>query len=410
MGRSEERERPHVDTGEGKTDLPGSVKEKENKKGRDLGNDRITRLFRIDRMLSETKVPLTLDTIYTRLCAATNIHTVSRRTVGMDLEFMLTISSDEGFRLSVDDSGKTFRYWIEEGHSLFRRDFTREQAHSLCELVRTISSYDSLAESRLVENLDKVLESTEMGSCTRTIVDMGVKRYGDNELYHKIYHAIAGRHVIKLEYRRMSELGEKGAVRSILFQPCLIRHYAGRWTVIGVARTDGFICKFYFVQIVSVTLTDEHYGKNLEVRLTRHFESVIGTSSPRSLCVKDKEEAQRLSEIETKTEVVVAAHPGWGNYLQSFPLHESQKELARPESVIYRNKFAHLPGEARIFSFKVYVNQEVEAELMRWMDRIEVLAPASLREAMRVRVARLAAMYGNVAPVESGIQERVRGV
>lgn len=383
---------------------------KGNREGRGLGNDRITRLFRIDRMLSETKVPLTLDVIYTRLCAATNINTVSRRTVGMDLEFLLTISTDEGFRLSVDDSGKSFRYWIEEGHSLFRRDFTREQAHSLCELVRTISSYDSLAESRLVENLDKVLESTEMGATTRTIVDMGVKRYGDNELYHKIYHAIADRHVIKLEYRRMSELGAKGAVRSIMFQPCLIRHYAGRWTVIGVDRSDGFICKFYFVQIVSVTLTDEHYGKNLDVRLTRHFESVIGTSSPRSLCVNDKEEAQRLSEIETKTEVVVAAYPGWGNHLESFPIHESQRELTPSESGIYRNKYAHLPGEARIFSLKVYVNAEVEAELMRWMERIEVLAPASLRESIGARVARLAAMYGNGAAVEPGIREQVKGV
>lgn len=54
--------------------------------------------------------------------------------------------------------------------------------------------------------------------------------------------------------------------------------------------------------------------------------------------------------------------------------------------------------------FKVYVNTELESELMRWMDRVEVLAPASLRASLAERAARLADRYATAA------RESLRGV
>ncbi len=374
-----------------------------------LGNERLARIFRIDRMLSETKKPMTVAAICERLEADKSFKSVTSRTVIDDLNFLLSLGNLNGFELSVDDSEKSFKYWIEEGHSLFRRDFTREQAHSLRELVNAIASYDALAELELVDNLNDVLERTEMGAKTRTIVDLGVSAFGNSELFHTLYHAIANRHVVKLEYRRMNELGMQGTVRSIMFQPCLIRQYAGRWTVIGADSSDGFICKFYFVQIVSAELTEKHYSETLDIRLKGHFKSVIGTSSPRSLCVFGAEKAVRESlsqsmEGERLEEIVVAAYPGWGNHLESFPLHGSQSELTATEAEQYRRRFAHLPEESRIFSFKVYVNTELESELMRWMDRVEVLAPASLRASLAERAARLADRYAAAA------RESLRGV
>lgn len=374
-----------------------------------LGNERLARIFRIDRMLSETKVPMTVAAICERLDADKSFKSVTPRAIIDDLNFLLSLGNLNGFELCVDNSGKSYKYWIEEGHSLFRRDFTREQAHSLRELVNAISSYDALAELELVEDLNHVLERTEMGAKTRTIVDLGVSAFGNSELFHTLYHAIAGRHVVKLEYRRMNELGVQGTVRSIMFQPCLIRLYAGRWTVIGADSSDGFICKFYFVQIISAKLTDNHYSETLDIRLKGHFKSVIGTSSPRSLCVFGGEKAMRESlsqnkEGERLEEIVVAAYPGWGNHLASFPLHGSQRELTPTEAEQYRRRFAHLPEESRIFSFKVYVNTELESELMRWMDRVEVLAPASLRSSLAERAARLADRYAAAA------RESLRGV
>lgn len=355
-----------------------------------MGNERLLRLYLLDRYLSETLTPKTVDEILDYLDHAGDLRKISKRTLYEDLRFLETFPGGiVGLKISDE---KPRRYRIVHGESLFRRPLRQNEAHLLRELLDIVGSFDGLERIGAGGELDSMYKAIRLSAPTRRIVDTGIRPHENKNLFARLYKAIADRTVIRMYYRPMTEIDTAGELRTLDFRPYRLKHHDGRWVLLGAADSDGFVCKFYFDQIDRFEpLRDtrgivRHYTLTEAERVAHHFDDAVGLSVPN---------ASGSGNSSAPVEVIVGALPPLCNHVACFPLHASQDELDSdsPLAGELRAEFPELPDNVRFFFFTAYDTPELHRALIARTDALIVLRPASVRLAVADSLQRLASLY-----------------
>ena len=229
---------------------------------RDAGNDRIMRLYLIDRFLCDSSTGRTASEIVSYLNSTGRVKRVTKRTVYNDLAF-LEYFPDTRVSLIYDapDPKGARRYRMERGGGLFRRAFRENEIHLLREMLDTIGSfggYDLFGDG---SELKPIYEMARLTAKTRKIVDLGITPPDDPALFRRVYKIIADRNIIELRYlpsahpspsvkpdkRPVTSLNHAEII-SVTFHPYLLRHTAGDWVIFGLVKDTG--------KIISVPLQD----------------------------------------------------------------------------------------------------------------------------------------------------------
>lgn len=355
-----------------------------------MGNERLLRLYLLDRYLSETLTPKTAEEILDYLTHAGELREISKRTLYEDLRFLETFPGGAvGLKITNE---KPRRYRIEYGESLFRRPLRQNEAHLLRELLDIVGSFDGLERIGAGGELDSMYKAVRLSAPTRRIVDTGIRPHENKNLFARLYKAIADRMVISLRYRPMAEIDTDSEVRILEFRPYRLKHHDGRWVVLGAADNDGFICKFYFDQIAGFEPVRDtrgivrHYTLMEAEGVAHHFDDAVGLSVPQASC-----SGKSIAPVE----VIVAALPPLCNHVASFPLHPSQDELDSdsPLAGELRAEFPELPDNVRFFFFTAYDTPELHRALIARTNALIVLRPASVRMSVADSLQRLASLY-----------------
>lgn len=206
------------------------------------------------------------------------------------------------------------------------------------------------------------------------------------EIFNPLADAIASRTVIRLKYRRVSEL-DSDIIREIRFAPLKLQNFTGRWRLIGVCVADGFIASFYLEQILGIESTLDNYPQSLMKRIEGLYDDVVGCSVPRHLLVARPEDAI-TPEVE---DVVLWVPSSTAHYLRNFPLNESQDELF-PEAVAELASRYEISEEGCIFVLSAYITEPLIREILS-LDFAIVLEPHSLRLRIKERLDRTLSYY-----------------
>ncbi|MDF7816781.1 WYL domain-containing protein [Runella sp. MFBS21] len=173
----------------------------------------------------------------------------------------------------------------------------------------------------------------------------------------KLWEALRAQRVISFRYSAYAQTTTP--VQTRLIEPGLLFEYKNRWYLDGWDINKKEVRTFGLDRMTLLQLTDKYISQNRSHEYRAMRRHVIGVNS-----APDNEPVRvvlRLTALQA-------------NYLQSLPLHPSQRTLPQtsPDYVD--------------FELRVVLNKELEIEILGMGEAVEVLEPAELRETIRKRI------------------------
>lgn len=349
---------------------------------------RFMRLYNIDNILTKASTGVPISDIHKEL--SRKGYTESARTIYEDVAVLKTLSGQSGYELEwVEHNGIQY-FNVDPAKRLFRSNFTEDEIVDLQPLIELIGNIIGLEHTN---NLNRLFSIVEHSSKRQRIVDLGIKAYRDTELFNRLYDAIKECRIIELHYHPFNELNMDIEPKCIDFHPYLIKHYNGRWAIIGAVASDGYICKFYLDQVVDIENTKgkkQFFDDAERSRVEHIYDHVVGIDAPRQLCV-----AGEASDIRPPERIILASKKNQGNSVARFTLHPSQTELEQTSNEVAQLRAEHpeLSEDAQFFAIDCYLNHDLERALMARSEDIIVLSPRALRDNVAQHLSEVEALY-----------------
>lgn len=176
-----------------------------------------------------------------------------------------------------------------------------------------------------------------------------------------IISAMQENRIISIEYKKYGRM----EAETLTVEPYAIKEYQKRWYLLGFCQERGDHRVYALDRITSIKATswtfrmpedydiDELYSQTIGIYLDRETEPVF---------------------------VYLRASEKEANYLRDLPLHSSQVETGRENGRV-------------TFRMHVIPNEDLMMELKRLGKEIEVISPASVREALAKELREAAAQY-----------------
>lgn len=174
-----------------------------------------------------------------------------------------------------------------------------------------------------------------------------------NEHLGPLLEAIRKRKVVDLIYRKFSDDQDK----SYLIHPYLLKEYRNRWYLIALEGKSASIRTFGLERIEKCTLQKESFRIDENFRADLFFEHSIG--------ITEKQ--------EEPSEVILAFDLIPGKYLQTQPIHSSQKLINED-------------GKEIQIALKVLLTPELFTFILGYGNQVRVLKPASLKKEITKRL------------------------
>lgn len=284
--------------------------------------------------------------------------TVSRRTILEDIKFMKSAAGYDAPIISIADGKKVYYRYEEDDYSILKKPLTEKEKQALSEVLNSISRIKNLpglgggmdtVQTKIYSVLDITKDERKIISFQENEFLVGVENL--SPLYQHISH----KNTLKIEYR--SFRSDKNIF--ILLSPQFLKQYNNRWFLFGENHEKEVIQNLALDRIKSITITKEPY-REAKIDYDEYFDDIIGVTD----IVTNK-------PITVKIEVSEESLP----YIKTKPLHGSQK----------------ITGN--ILTLHVKHNYELETLLLSYGERIKVLEPENLVEALKERIKKQFALY-----------------
>jgi predicted DNA-binding transcriptional regulator YafY len=160
-----------------------------------------------------------------------------------------------------------------------------------------------------------------------------------------------------------------GKETTVVIHPYHVKQYNNRWFLFGLEQTPfgDRIANRPLDRIVKFSLANVPFIPNTTIDFTTYFDDVVGVSIPED-CVG-------------KETVVLKFNPERFPYAVSKPIHHTQKILSEDDCIL---------------QIEVRPNKELESVIFSYFPHVEVLAPASLREEFKEKIANNLKKYSTV--------------
>ena len=178
------------------------------------------------------------------------------------------------------------------------------------------------------------------------------------EHIHGIIHAIQNLYVLKFTHQKHWE--DFSTQRDV--KPIAIKESQQRWYLVALDKKDDTVKTFGLDRISNLKITDTKF-KPISYNVEREFQHAFG--------VETYARAQK---------VVLQFSWQQGNYIKTFPLHESQSILEENEDII-------------ILEINIHTTNDIIMELLKYGSDVEVLEPQSLIATMKERIEQMTNLY-----------------
>lgn len=263
------------------------------------------------------------------------------------------------------------RQWISTGLSNgqeFDRNTFRHHLDSIEDIFGIVINYSgsgySIADANAVntqslqeflvshvQNIDFCTKFHDLGSKLQTEDIPGGAQYLDD-----IGTALSDNRRLRIEHRKFIDDNSK----SLTVEPYCIKTKDRRWYLLARNAQTAEMRTYALDRILKLELTDSRFNPSSSVDLAKYYSNCIGVyaddSTLSDVCIK-------VSSLQAK-------------YLRTLPLHPTQKET-----------------EPCVFKYHVDVTPDLVNEILRMGSNATVLAPESLRSAVREEIVKMLDNY-----------------
>ena len=242
---------------------------------------------------------------------------------------------------------RTFQRDIIEIRSLYNVDIQNDRSSN----VYFISEdEDPDLNNRLMEAFDFISTLKTSEDLSQYIYFEKRKPIGTNHFYG-LLHAVRNRLIIDLSHRKF----EFDEPKKRLVEPYGLKESKGRWYLLAKEVGKDMVKTFGLDRIVDFEITKRHFSPAEEYHANKAFDHCFGVIN--------------LSDVDPQ-EIVLSFDPFQGNYIKSYPLHESQTVLVDNEK------------ELRIRLFLI-VTGDLVMEILSYAENVKVISPKSLINEVR---------------------------
>lgn len=296
---------------------------------------------------------------------------VSRRCIEKDLNTLECSPYNAAIERWWYDGKKCIRY-EEEGFSIFTKKLSEDEENLLSEVLNTIGQFDGINNFEWLDGLKKRLDIKEH----RRIIQFDSNPYfKGNNLIGSLFTAISNKQVITLTYHTF----RSQEAREITVYPYLLKEYNNRWFLIASLENKA-IRNFALDRIVGFEPKPSIQYIEPDEDLESRFEDIVGVT---------------LHSDKEPEDILLWANNEGFPYIQTKPLHGSQRDVKGEEEKRVRKEYPALQG-GRFFKLQCILNYELEQLFMSKMDQLVVLKPAILTDSLRKRIEKLHSIYSGL--------------
>lgn len=280
---------------------------------------------------------------------------ISRRQVLVDIDF---IESEAGWGALIErikDGRRVYYRYEDPEYTINNQPITDEEMAKLRETMLMLNRFKGLPQFEWMESLLTNLEDKfHLQGATDSVISMDGNAYASGiEHLSPLFNAILNKTPLLIDYETFD-----GTSYHWEIHPYHIKQYNNRWFLIGL-NNDEYqnITNLALDRIVRFEQATTPFIENTSIEdFDDYFYDIVGVSFP----------------LEGKVEKVLLQFSTHRfPYVVSKPIHGSQKTISPKEGLI---------------SLDVIPNRELESIILSFGDDVEVLAPASLRDAIALKI------------------------
>lgn len=178
------------------------------------------------------------------------------------------------------------------------------------------------------------------------------------EHIHGIIHAIQNLYIIQFTHQKHWD--DFNTQREVY--PIAVKESQQRWYLIAFDKKDSKIKTFGLDRIFNLKITDTKF-KPIQYNVEKEFKNAFGIET--------------YSKVE---KIVLEFSNQQGNYIKTFPLHESQRIIEENEDII-------------ILEINIHTTNDIIMELLKYGANVKVLSPISLQNEMKKRISEMSNLY-----------------
>ncbi|MEA4967014.1 MAG: WYL domain-containing protein [Bacteroidaceae bacterium] len=274
---------------------------------------------------------------------------VKRRQIFDDIIFM---ESDQGWSIPLErikEGRRVYYRYSDKSFSIKNLGLNQYEAEQLKETLLVLSRFNGLPQFDWIEEMKiRLMDTFKLKGEVTNIVGFDQNPYlkGLN-FFTDIFNSIHNQICLKIIYKGFKQLEPI----EIELHPWYLKQYNNRWFLFGLNEKYKNISNLALDRIISIQASKVSYVKNNDFNFSEYFEDVIGVTVKSNAVVE---------------KVIIKASAIIWPYIESKPIHGSQKIISKTESDYY-------------LEFNLQVNYELISMIISYMDTIEVIEPLSLR-------------------------------
>lgn len=178
------------------------------------------------------------------------------------------------------------------------------------------------------------------------------------EHIHGIIHAIQNLYILKFTHKKHWE--DFTTQREV--KPVAVKESQHRWYLVALDKKDNVVKTFGLDRISDLKITDAKF-KPFAYNVEKEYQHAFG--------VETYEAVQKIVlEFSTKQ----------GNYVKSFPLHQSQRILEEN-------------GETVLLEIQIHATHDIMMELLKYGSNVKVIEPINLQNEMKHKISEMTKLY-----------------
>lgn len=178
------------------------------------------------------------------------------------------------------------------------------------------------------------------------------------EHIHGIIHAIQNRYI--LEFTHQSHYDDLSTQRMVY--PIAVKESQQRWYLVALDKKNDIVKTFGLDRISQLKITDSKF-KSFSYDVEKEFKHAFGVET---YCPVER--------------VVLQFSDKQGNYIKTFPLHESQHVIEETKETV-------------ILEIYIHTTPDIVMELLKYGSNVKVLEPESLIVTMKERIMQMEDLY-----------------
>ncbi|MFH6936012.1 helix-turn-helix transcriptional regulator [Flavobacterium sp. FlaQc-30] len=184
------------------------------------------------------------------------------------------------------------------------------------------------------------------------------RKSSGTENIHGIIHAIQNLYITKFTHQKHWD--DFSTNREVY--PIAIKESHQRWYLIALDKKDNKVKTFGLDRISNLNITDTKF-KPIKYNVEKEFQHAFGveTYSPAEKVVLEFVNKQ-------------------GNYIKTFPLHESQKIIKENDDTL-------------LIEIYIHTTNDIVMELLKYGADVKVVSPARLQNEMKNRISQMTNLY-----------------